>query len=328
MSVIKVGMKRESTYAAAMIGVETAAGAELVRLLDGHDRFDLRYLGTARRAGVTLGRVHPHLDQGDRLLYPADINLMPDVDIVFSDVAEGDAWKFARDLLDRGVKVVDLGYEFRFDSSDRYQAARRKKHPAGGWSWQYGLAETLADDIANADAVSVPGAVAAAVALTAGPPLNEGLIAAEPIIVDVTLDLEDTLACAVEAEQALELETGAHPQVTVRMSEPRARRIGVVLVTAQTSPGSTANDLVESLVDAYRKSRLILVTDRAADDDPVGTARTQVGAEVDPRTGVATLWARFDPLLFTGPGLAVRCANLMLGLDPLDGIPLAGLGPL
>lgn len=316
-------MKREPTLSAAVIGVDSANGGELVRLLDGHDGIALKFLGTARAAGVTLERAHPHLSDGDRLLYPADINLMPDVDIVFSDVAEGDAWKLARDLLDRGVKVVDLGHEFRYDSRERYQAARRRKHPAGGWSWQYGLAETSVDEIARSESVAVPSAVAAAVALVAGPPLNEGLIEADPLFVEAAISPEDAHSIPIEIEQALEIETGAHPRVVLR-SHTLVGRVAQAIVTVR-SVATSRNEIVESLADAYRASQLVSLVESAVERGSPGSARCLVTVDLDERTGFATLGALYDSFLVGGPGLAVRCANLMLGLEPLAGVPLAGL---
>ena len=62
-------------------------------------------------------------------------------------------------LLERGVKVVDLGSDFRLSDIDRYESAYGPGHPHPDQlgRWPYGLPEMNRSEIARSDRVAVPG---------------------------------------------------------------------------------------------------------------------------------------------------------------------------
>ncbi len=59
----------------------------------------------------------------------------------------------------------------------------------------------------------------------------------------------------------------------------------------------------------------------------VGSNRCLISAKADPRTGTAVVLSAIDNLVKGAAGQAVQCANLMLGLDEVAGLPVDGWMP-
>ena len=154
-------------YRIGIAGASGYGGGELIRLVDGHPHMDAVYLAAGSKAGQPLGAVHPHLRGGDRPLVALDPEAMSDLDLVFLALPHGASALPAMDLVANGVKVVDLGSDFRLHSSERYDDAYGGGHPHEDQlgEWAYGLPELFRDSIIGTDRVAVPGCFPTAVAL-------------------------------------------------------------------------------------------------------------------------------------------------------------------
>jgi len=135
-------------YTAAVLGASGYAGGELVRFLDAHRGFSVELLGAKTKAGQRLGSVHPQLGGGDRLLESYDAAALSAVDVVFMALPHGASAAPAMELLEAGVKIVDLGSDFRLDSNNRYLEAYGVVHPFPDQlgAWAYGIPELFSQD--------------------------------------------------------------------------------------------------------------------------------------------------------------------------------------
>ncbi|MGH8928926.1 MAG: N-acetyl-gamma-glutamyl-phosphate reductase, partial [Acidimicrobiia bacterium] len=164
------------SFRTAIFGASGYGGGELVRLIDGHDGFDLVYLGAHAHAGGTLAEVHPQLPSGDRFLGPNDPAAAGDIEIAFLALPHGASAAIGHDLANAGARVIDLGSDFRFDTAERYEEAYDSPHPfpAELGHWRYGLPELF--DLSGATRVASPGCYPTATLLAVAPLLAEGLI--------------------------------------------------------------------------------------------------------------------------------------------------------
>ena len=91
----------------------------------------------------------------------------------------------ASDLLDRGLRVVDLSADFRFNDPDLY-ASVYQPHQAPELLAEtvYGLSEIYGGAIAGARLVGNPGCYPTSVTLPLVPLVREGLIETDSIIAD------------------------------------------------------------------------------------------------------------------------------------------------
>jgi N-acetyl-gamma-glutamyl-phosphate reductase len=169
-------------------GASGYGGGELIRLVDGHPDMEAVYLAAGSKAGLALGEVHPHLRNGDRMLQAFDPAAMSDLDLAFLALPHGASAGPAMQLLAEGVKVVDLGSDFRLHDGARYDDAYGGGHPHPDQlgQWAYGLPELFRDDIVGSDRVAVPGCFPTAVVLAMAPLVEAGIAQPEIIVSAVT----------------------------------------------------------------------------------------------------------------------------------------------
>ncbi len=333
--------------AAAILGASGYAGGELVRLLDVHPTFEVVFLGAHSKAGCRLDEVHPHLSGGDRRLQP--ISEVGDADVAFLALPHGASWEIGERLADRGMRVVDLGSDYRMDTPERYEAAYGTPHPRPDRlsAWVYGLPELAGVRLAGAARVAAPGCYPTSVLLALAPLLAAGAIAPSSIVVDSMSGVtgagrslkEHLLFGAVD-------ESVSAYGVTTHRHRPEIE-MGLLLATGATAPVQFTPHLVPmqrgilstcsapALADpqpvleaAYSGASFVDVIDRPPQTRwVVGSNRALLHARVDEPTGRVIVLSVIDNLLKGAAGQAVQAANLMFGLDETAGLPVAGWLP-
>ena len=338
----------------AILGSSGYAGGELIRLVDGHPDLVVGYLGAFSTAGRTLGSVHPHLRGGDRVLGTNDPEAVPDVDLAFLALPHGASSIPAMALLDRGIPVVDLGSDFRLDTPQRYLDAYGVDHPSPDQlgRWVYGLPERHRSEISGTDRVASPGCYPTSAILPLAPLLSAGLVEPIGIIIDsmsgvsgagrgVQAGLQfgavDESAKAYkilehrhqpEMERALDLES-AHPVEVIFTPHLVPMQRGILTtIYAQTTTGTTLDNLVDVLEDAYSDEPFVsLVAGSPETRWVTGSNRALISVNLDDRTGTAVLVCAIDNLVKGAAGQAIQAANLMLGLAETAGLPMEGWMP-
>ncbi|HLK06027.1 MAG TPA: N-acetyl-gamma-glutamyl-phosphate reductase [Candidatus Acidoferrum sp.] len=93
--------------------------------------------------------------------------------------------ELAPQLLDSGLKVIDLSGAFRFRDSAVFQSWYKLPAPHAAWldSAVYGLPEFYANELASAHLVANPGCYATSVILAVRPLVQAGLLASDSTIV-------------------------------------------------------------------------------------------------------------------------------------------------
>lgn len=339
---------------AAVLGASGYAGGELIRFLDAHPSMDAVYLGAHRRAGDTLGEVHPHLSGGDRVLGTLDPGAVDDVDIVFLALPHGASAEPAMALRSAGARIVDLGSDFRLDTPGRYLEAYGTDHayPDQLGAWAYGIPELFADDIRGAEVVAAPGCYPTSAILGLGPLVLDGLIEPSGIIVDAlsgvsgagrgTSDAlqygavdESVKAYKVlehrhqpEMERALDALGGdTHRILFTPHLVPMQRGI-LATIHARTTEGVTHADLAESIDTRYADAPFVRRVERSPETRwVVGSNNALISVHLDARSGGALVLVAIDNLVKGAAGQAVQCANLMFGFDEAAGLPATGWMP-
>lgn len=338
----------------AIFGSSGYAGGELIRLIDGHPDFEVAYLGAHSTAGKNLGAVHPHLRGGDRTLEPNDAAAAPPVDLAFLALPHGASAEPAMTLLERGVAVVDIGSDFRLDTTNRYLSAYGVEHPYPEQlgQWVYGLPEMNRDAIAATDRVAMAGCYPTSAILPLAPVLEAGLVEPTGIIVDsmsgvsgagrgVHPDLhfgavdESVKAYKVlahrhqpEMERALDQVAGASTQLIFTPHLVPMQRGILSTVYAQGVSGTSLSAVVGALEAAYRDEPFVSLVEGSPETKWVtGSNRALISAHLDDRTGTVVLISAIDNLIKGAAGQAVQVANLMLGVDETAGLPMEGWMP-
>ncbi len=337
-----------------IFGASGYAGGELIRLVDGHPNLEAAVLAGRSAAGTELGEVHPHLKDGDRVLQALDVAGAGGLDLAFLALPHGASAHIAMELLGLGVKVADLGSDFRLDSVARYGEAYSPDHayPEELGNWVYGIPELFGESVAGADRVAIPGCYPTSAVLALAPLLRAGLIASGPIFIDSMSGVsgagraaqphltfgavaEGVAAYGVlthrhrpEIEQGLELASGQAATVLFTPHLVPMQRGILSTCHAPISDGVFAADLRETLESAYADAVFVDVIDAPPQTRwVVGSNRCLLSVRADPRTGTALVLSAIDNLTKGAAGQAVQCANLMLGLPEMDGLPQEGWMP-
>ncbi len=335
----------------AILGASGYAGGELVRLIDEHPSMEVSLLGAHSQVGSSLGDVHPHLSGTDRVLAPYDVDLLADSDLVFLALPHGASTEIGHELAAGDKQIVDLGSDFRMDTSERYASAYGAPHlyPDELSGWVYGLPELFGDQLMGAQLVSSPGCYPTASLLPAAPLLKAGVIGG-PVIVNALSGVsgagrslrEDLLFGAInESARAYEVTTHRHrPEIEMVLERfcsvetvptlftphlvPMHRGIHAT-VTAPVASGVTENDLRGALREFYSDKPFVNVRDDAPRTSWVaGSNRAEIAAFLDESTGYAVLVCVIDNLIKGAAGQAIQAANLMLGLPETVGLPFSG----
>ena len=163
----------------AVVGASGYAGGELLRLLAGHPKFEISYIAAGSNAGELITNLHPQLTNfAGRKFESTNAEMVNKCQLAFIALPHGESAKLISQI-DKNVKIVDLGADFRLQNPESWQKYYGGEH-AG--SWVYGLPELVDHkEISMSTQVANPGCYATAIALSVAPAIS--IIDCEDIVV-------------------------------------------------------------------------------------------------------------------------------------------------
>jgi N-acetyl-gamma-glutamyl-phosphate reductase len=170
-----------------IVGGTGYTGVELLRLLALHPQVDLQVITSRADAGTLVSQMFPSLRGFVDLpfTHPDEANLAR-CDLVFFATPNGIAMQQTRELLDAGVKVIDLAADFRLQDISVWEKWYGMTHACADLVAEavYGLPEVNRAQIKTARLVANPGCYPTAVQLGFIPLLEAGVIDASSLIAD------------------------------------------------------------------------------------------------------------------------------------------------
>ncbi len=336
-------------------GASGYAGAELVRLLHSHPKFDVTVVTAASNAGQELSALHPALvGLGPMRLASSTPDALEDVDLVFVALPHGHSAALTDQLPD-SLTVVDLGADHRLRDAadwDAYYGGGPAAKP-----WVYGLPELPGrrEQIAAVNQVANPGCYATAIQLAAAPLLAANIGQSLDIVAvaasgtsgagrkaSIGLSATEVMGSVSaykvggvhqhNAEVMQELALVADSPVSLSftpMLAPMPRGI-LATVTLKVGRDVSTRDVRKCLESAYSDSAFVHVL--PSDVWPttaatVGSNSVHLQASVDERSGRAVVVAAIDNLGKGAAGQAIQNANLMHGFDETLGLSALGITP-
>jgi N-acetyl-gamma-glutamyl-phosphate reductase len=338
-----------------ILGATGYTGQELVRLLQHHERVKELYLSSSSVAGSEYESVYPHWS-GQRVGVLQDENVPDDLDVLFCALPHGLTAARTGSFLERNIKVIDLGADFRLNSADVYEEWYKIKHPARELlaNVAYGLTELYREQIRGKSLIANPGCYPTATLLALVPLLRNKLLQTNHLVIDaksgvsgagrgVSLAMhysevnENFKAYGVgnhrhtpEIEQELSRAAG-HP-ITVNFTPhlvPMTRGM-LVTIYAAVQPGVREEDLRACWLEQYEQEEFVHVL-------PVGTwPQTKFASgsnnaflqlTVDQRSGNVIIVSTIDNLMKGAAGQAVQNMNLLMGYPENQGITGTALWP-
>ena len=321
----------------AVLGAAGFAGALCAAIAERHPSLDLTMVTARTDAGRRLDHLYPrHRVRRELEAYDPD-RVAAAADAVFVAYPHGAAAPVVEDMLNRGLKVVDLSADFRVSRElyERYY----QPHEAPGLLERavYGLTETHREEIRGADLVAGPGCYPTATLLALWP-LRE---LARDVVVDAKSGVsgagrgatstthfvsvaENVNPYKVEGHRhraELESELGAELPITFI---PHLLPIDQGLLAScyvTPSRGVSATEVRDLFRASYEREPFIELADAPPGvRDVRETNLCRVHATVEPATGRVLSFAAIDNLWKGAAGQAVQDMNLMLGLDEREGL--------
>lgn len=333
---------------AAVLGASGYLGSELLRVLSYHPRIEVTSAVSQSHAGESLRTFAPQLERFGDLRMSADADAV-DADLAFLAQPAGEAMKVVPGLLDRGVRVVDLGPDYRLRSAASYAEAYGRPHLDAGHLDEavYGLPELFADQIARSRLVANPGCYPTATLLALAPLLREGEITG-PVVVDAKSGSSGAGAApsaeshhpdsaltirpygtpthrhVPEMRQVLEsVSPDKLPLVFVPHLVPLVRGI-LCSIYATPRNGGGADSWRALFERTYAASPFVKVG--GVPKLPWATGTNRCYLSVQTAEGAPVVFSALDNLGKGGATQAVQNANLMMGWSQTDGLTHPGFG--
>jgi N-acetyl-gamma-glutamyl-phosphate reductase len=340
----------------AVVGASGYTGAELVRLVLGHPRLELRGLYAKRSAGESVAAHFPQfagvLDE-KYLPYSADA-VAAAAQIAFLALPHGESITTAKELVERGLTVLDLSADFRLASASVYgEWYGAHSAPELLTTARYGLVERHRSELPDARLIAVPGCYPTATLLALAPLIDAKLISPDGIIVDAksgvsgagrTPGLATHFPEAGEGVRAYKVAEHRHtPEIEQELSRAAGRELRLtftphlipmsrgILATCYATPTDEALPraaYLAALVEAYAGEPFVSVVDKAPDSAHVrGSNRVHVSVFVDARAKRVIAMGAIDNLVKGAAGQALQCLNAKMGWPETEGLQGAGIFP-
>lgn len=182
---------------AGVVGASGYAGAELVRLIEGHPQMELARVTSGKEAGRRMDDLYPGLigTCDATLVAPDAVDLAAACDVVFLAVPHTASLAMTPRLVAAGAAVVDLSADYRLADAATYERWYDAPHTSPDLLARavYGIPELNRAEVAalhelpagEPRIVANPGCYPTAATLAAAPLLRAGLVAqGAPVIVD------------------------------------------------------------------------------------------------------------------------------------------------
>jgi len=339
-----------------IVGGTGYTGVELLRLLAKHPEVELRVITSRSEAGREVAELYPNLRGHLELAFSQpDVGQLKSCDVVFMATPNGVAMTMARELVDAGVRIIDLAADFRLSDPAIWEKWYGMPHGCEDLLAEavYGLPEVNREAIRNARVLANPGCYPTAVQLGFLPLVEKGLVELNGLIADCKSGVSGAGRGAnvgtLQAESAESFKAYAVPG---HRHWPEIHQ-GIGRMANQSEIGLTFVPHLVPMIRGIHATLYMRISGDVADLQsiyeekyvnepfvdvlPVGShpeTRTVRGSNLcriaihapDDSDHVVVL-SVIDNLVKGASGQAVQNMNIMFGLDETTGLDLVALMP-
>lgn len=339
-----------------IIGASGYTGGELLKILSRHPNTEIAFATSRANEGKDIGKVHPNLRGVVNMKFEdvSTTDAPARCDFAFLATPHGASMKLAPDLIQAGIKVVDLSGDFRFDDVKVYEKYYNKEHTASGLKAVYGLPELHREKIRKAGFVANPGCYPTSVILGLAPAVKEGIMDIEKIAVDSKSGISgagikptDSSHFPMASQSVLPYKTSKHQHLPemeqeLRRFDPRVKLsfvphlVPVIRCISSTlhcflKKDVSSDDLQKIYRRFYKDEPFVRVLDTGEIPRMSGVRGSNYndigGFEVDSERGRAIIVSVIDNLIKGAAGQAVQNMNIMMGFDEKAGLESIAMHP-
>ncbi|SER10631.1 N-acetyl-gamma-glutamyl-phosphate reductase [Amphritea atlantica] len=338
-----------------IVGGTGYTGVELLRLLANHSQVSVEVITSRSEEGMRIDDMYPNLRGHYDLQFTVpDVETLAQCDAVFFATPHGVAMKMAPELVERGVRVIDLGADFRIKDLELWSKWYGMEHTSAELAAKavYGLPEVNREAIKTAQMIACPGCYPTATQLGFLPLVENGLIDHRRLIADVKSGVSGagrgasvgSLLCeSSESMKAYAVAGHRHlPEVKQGLSEAAGRPVGLTFVPHLTPMirgiHATLYGILKDPVDGLQE----LFEQRYANEPfvdvmPAGSlpeTRSVKGANMcrisvfrPQNDDTVVVLSVIDNLVKGAAGQAIQNLNIMFGFEETEGLRHAGMMP-
>ena len=171
-----------------IVGGTGYTGVELLRILSQHPEVEMQAITSRKETGIAIDELFPSLRGKVKLKFsdPAKTKLEK-CNVVFFATPNGIAMQQTKELLNAGVRVIDLAADFRIKDVTEWEKWYGMTHTSPDLLAEavYGLPEVNRDEVKVARLVANPGCYPTAVQLGFLPLIESKIIDIDHLIADV-----------------------------------------------------------------------------------------------------------------------------------------------
>ena len=335
-------------YKVAIIGASGYTGGELIKMLLNHENVEITDITSRKYDQTPVHKIHPHIRDSGLVFKNKQANEL-DADIVFTATPHGASMKIVPDLLETGVKVIDLSGDYRYQDTKIYEKYYGIEHTSD-IKGVYGLPELYRDEIKKADLIGNPGCFPTGAILSSYPLVDNDLV--DRIIIDSKTGVsgagvspsatthypniaDNVNPYKITAHRhASEIQQELHGFEDVKVSF--TPHLVPVIRGIQTTSHSflkediTPDELRKVYEKAYKNEFFIKLMDEGEIphlSSVRGSNFVHIGGfEID-ETGRVVMLSCIDNLVRGASGQAIQNMNIILGLDETTGLKHLGMHP-
>lgn len=342
---------------AGILGATGYAGQQVAWILINHPNAAVEFYSSHNYANIPFDEIYVNYNDfiKDKCIDMEEaVNKLKDIDVLFIALPHGKAFEITEKALSLGVKVIDLGADFRLDSKEVYENWYKVKHEAESLLEDavYGLTELNREKIKGCSILANPGCYPTATILALAPLLKNKLIDKNTIIVDAKSGVSGAGRSASIANLFTECNesikaygTPGHrhtPEIEQELSKLAEEDL-VISFTPHLVPmnrgilstcygslkaDATTEELTELYREFYKEEHFVKILNTLPETRWVkGSNLCHIGIRVDKRTNRVIVISAIDNLVKGAAGQAVQNMNIMFGLKETEGLEFIAMAP-
>jgi len=348
----------------AIVGATGYGGIQAVNLLKNNKNYKISYLGGNKTSGTKWNDNFPFIKlNSDPVIEKISVeNISKKSDIALLCLPNGISSTLTRELLDNGIKVIDLSADYRYKSLQNWEKVYSKE--ANIYKRKdddlckeaiYGLPEINKDQISKARLVACPGCYPTSALIPLAPFLSQGIIENEGIVIDAK---SGTSGGGREPNQNLLLSecgeglsayglinhrhTSEIEQIASSISGndiellftphliPIVRGMHSTIYGRLRDPGLTSDDcriLLDNFYRNFKNIKVLPVNSFPSTKWVKNTNQVYISVKVDNRNGKIIILSVIDNLLKGQTGQAIQNLNIICGFPMDDGLQMTNNYP-
>ncbi|MEE1013583.1 MAG: N-acetyl-gamma-glutamyl-phosphate reductase [Clostridia bacterium] len=330
---------------AGVLGGTGYAGIEVVRLLLRHPEAEITRIVSQSYAGQKIAEVYPSLmGVCDVVCSALDVDdIAANCDVVFTALPHGASKEVIPSLYEKGLKVIDLSGDFRYNDPAVYEKWYGESHsnPELLQESVYGLCELHREEVKQARLIGNPGCYTTCSITALAPLVKAGIADNTSLIIDAKsgvtgagrgLALPNLFCECTETMKAYKVATHRHTSeieqelsllagedIMLSFTPHLAPMKRGILATcyANLKDKHTAEELVDLYKDFYAGDPFIRIYPAGTLPEVkhvAGSNYIGIGLVVDERLNRVVVVSCIDNLIKGAAGQAVQNMNLLFGL--------------